>query len=1023
MKLSLILLLIFGLAFSINVRGSPVKSKRSLHDDLDDFLALVPKDRVVDIFFDYLENDEEVQATLLYLSGAEFHELVKVIEEMDYVRTLLKYLDESGLDVYRILNVLHQFIGMDPFQSFRSNKSALRRTGGMAGLLTDIFDTLPVDEIRKLYHHKLESSVEFRTLVERLQSDEFQTVINALFSNEEFKHILAKVSEAGVDVDTILRILSLIFNLEFPVYRHVQVRASRTLNDDLVDFLVLLPLEEITEVVNRYIQYDEEVKSVIEYIQSVKFREFVTLVEKIEDVIRFYDYLHESGLNVYDLVNQLHDFMGLPPLSPPTTLLSLKSASTNGVAGLIAEVKALLPLEEIKVMYYNKLKTSVEFKQLVERLQSPKFQAIIDTLIVNEEFQAILAEAKSFGLDVKAVANLLSTVFGLEFPKNRHLLVRSARALHDDLDDFIGLLPLEEITIVVSRYLQNDEEVKSVIEYIQSDEFREFVKLVEAIEDVIRFYDYLHESGLDVYDLVNKLHDFIGLPPLIPPTKSLSLKSVPTYGVSGLIAEIKALLPLEDIKVMYYNKLETSAEFKQLVERLQSPKFQVIIDTLIANEEFQAMLAAAKNFGVDVRAVAELLSTIFGLEFPSSHLTRRSQSIHEHLEDFLLLLPFDKIAIISFRYIYFDPEVLQAVKFIKSQEFKNLVFEVQQDPDVQELANYVEDSGGDLQTVFDLVNDFLGISLNSKHHTTLLSTKKGGVQAMLNEIREVIPYDEIRALYEEKIQTSEEFRYFTERLEAPEFQAIIDKLVVNENLIELGHQAEAHGININHITKFLSDLFGLKFPNSSQYPSNFFNKRVVKNLSDDLDDFFDLIPVEDIISTTVEYVLHDEEVQHAVIYLRSEEYKTLDRALHEIPEYKEILDELAAVGLNVDKWVSEVHGFLGIDNSHLHYRNKYGRINKSGIAGFIESIKLLLPYEKINDLYHEKIETSEDFKIFVQVIKSEKFQTLTNKLFENKEFQRLLHQAQEHGINLMAISDFFLRVFGITTPSGVIGLM
>ncbi|XP_074101131.1 uncharacterized protein LOC141528800 [Cotesia typhae] len=994
-----------------------VPERRTLHDDLDDFVGLLPLDEITEVAIRYLEYDEEVKAVVDYIQSERFHKLVKLIEEFEDVIRFFDYLDESGLNVYSLVNKIHDFIGL-PHLPKASRGVERVNTYGVAGLIAEIKALLPLEDIKTMYYHKLETSVHFKQLVERLQAQEFQQIVDTLVANQEVQAIVVAAQEYGINVKAFADLLSTIFGFEFPEHFFDPKSMKRSLYDDLNDFKALLPIEAITEVLKNYLEHDEEVQSVIEYVQSKDFLELVKLIEEIEDVIKFYDYLHESGLDIYCLVNMLHDYIGLPHLTPPSSL-KLKSVTTNGVAGLIAEIKALLPLEEIKKMYHHKLETSVHFKQLIERLQSPKFQAIIDTLFANQEFQEILAAAKNFGVDMKAVADLLSTVFGLEFPTSQHQ-TRAKRSLHDDLEDFVGLLPLKKIGKVVMFYLDHDEEVKSVVKYVQSEEFVELVRVVEAMEDVIHFYDYLHESGLNVYDLINRLHDFVGLPHL--PKPSRSLKRATTNGVAGLIAEVKALLPFEDIKAMYYHKLETSVHFQQLVQRLQSPKFQAIIDTLLVNQEFQEIITAAKKFGIDVRAIADLLSTMFGLEFPSSSKNLRSRVITEHLSDFILLLPFDKIAKITIDYIMNDAEVLTAVKYLKSEEFKDLMVRVETDPEIIEFLNYLKGLGADLHDFVITINDFLDIHPRSYHSKLSTKLPSGGIQGMLNELRKVIPYEEIKALYEHKIKTSIEFKLFDDQLKSLEFQARVNKLVLNNNLRELGKQAHHYGISINKITDFLSELLGLKFP---EYPRLLASpsRRGFRNLNDDLNDFLELVSFEKIIYTVVDYVMHDDEVQKAAIYLRSKKFKVLDHALHQIPEYNDILRELNSFGFNVDKWINSIHSFLGVDPYQPDSVRDSLCISKPGIAGLIEAIKALLPYEKIKNLYHEKLRTSEDFRLFVELIKSEKFQKLTDTLFANEEFQSLLHKAETHGVKLTAISDFFLRVFGITTLSGVIESM
>jgi hypothetical protein len=65
----------------------------------------------------------------------------------------------------------------------------------------------------------------------------------------------------------------------------------------------------------------------------------------------------------------------LPPISP-----SKHTRRGVGVSGLIDDVIAVLPLEELRALFDNKLETSQDFKELVEAIQSPEFAVNIQYL-------------------------------------------------------------------------------------------------------------------------------------------------------------------------------------------------------------------------------------------------------------------------------------------------------------------------------------------------------------------------------------------------------------------------------------------------------------------------------------------------------------------------------------------------------------------------------------------------------------------------------------------------------------------
>lgn len=130
------------------------------------------------------------------------------------------------------------------------------------------------------------------------------------------------------------------------------------------------------------------------------------------------------------------------------------------------------------------------------------------------------------------------------------------------------------------------------------------------IISLFQFLDYLQNSGIDVYSAVNLLHELLGLPTLTPP--STRVQRADLGGLKGFLQALLALLPEEDIKALYYEKLESSPEFASFIEKLKSDDFKVIVDTLVNDEQFQDLIERARAKGVDVDAVVEFLNKLFG---------------------------------------------------------------------------------------------------------------------------------------------------------------------------------------------------------------------------------------------------------------------------------------------------------------------------------------------------------------------------------------------------------------------------
>lgn len=66
-------------ASSYQFTGKPLPIGR-LQDDLNDFLVLVPTDKILDIALDYLVNDPEVKELVVYIQSEEFPPIHTVVE-------------------------------------------------------------------------------------------------------------------------------------------------------------------------------------------------------------------------------------------------------------------------------------------------------------------------------------------------------------------------------------------------------------------------------------------------------------------------------------------------------------------------------------------------------------------------------------------------------------------------------------------------------------------------------------------------------------------------------------------------------------------------------------------------------------------------------------------------------------------------------------------------------------------------------------------------------------------------------
>ena len=89
---------------------------------------------------------------------------------------------------------------------------------------------------------------------------------------------------------------------------------------------------------------------------------------------------------------------------------------------------------------------------------------------------------------------------------------------------------------------------------------------------------FITDDGVDVYALIYEVNYILGLPPL--PTTYIPHMGV---GIYGLIDDVIAVLPIDDLKVLIDIKIETREYLKTLVTHIHSPVIVVSIHFVYLN--------------------------------------------------------------------------------------------------------------------------------------------------------------------------------------------------------------------------------------------------------------------------------------------------------------------------------------------------------------------------------------------------------------------------------------------------------
>ncbi|XP_017753460.1 PREDICTED: uncharacterized protein LOC108546052 [Eufriesea mexicana] len=174
-------------------------------------------------------------------------------------------------------------------------------------------------------------------------------------------------------------------------------------------------------------------------------------------------------------------------------------------------------------------------------------------------------------------------------------------ALANEMQDFVDILPVDDIVALSKAYATQDEQFRAVMAYLGNTETKEWVQFFEAEPKFISLMNYVQNNGLDIYYLINKLNGALRIPPLVQKLRaSLTISKVEiTGGLDGFLSDLGRIIPLEEILNMFTKKLEHSKVVKDLTHEITSNGFPEFYFSIFNNEHYKRLVDMVATVGVD----------------------------------------------------------------------------------------------------------------------------------------------------------------------------------------------------------------------------------------------------------------------------------------------------------------------------------------------------------------------------------------------------------------------------------------
>ncbi|XP_055382044.1 uncharacterized protein LOC129612465 [Condylostylus longicornis] len=177
---------------------------------IKEVIALVPLDKVVEIYMVAISNDKEVQEVMEFVQSDDFIKIVTAVNKHSNFHKLMKYAcDELYLDAYYYLNIAHEYLGWPAIE--RPTFTSKFARSGFLGMLEDILEVIPTEKIVALMKEKVKSDEYVKKAVEMMSSNDFKALVKTVTDMPEYQFLEGELRKMGAPVEKIIEFLQKFF--------------------------------------------------------------------------------------------------------------------------------------------------------------------------------------------------------------------------------------------------------------------------------------------------------------------------------------------------------------------------------------------------------------------------------------------------------------------------------------------------------------------------------------------------------------------------------------------------------------------------------------------------------------------------------------------------------------------------------------------------------------------------------------------------------------------------------------------
>lgn len=158
-------------------------------------------------------------------------------------------------------------------------------------------------------------------------------------------------------------------------------------------------------------------------------------------------------------------------------------------------------------------------------------------------------------------------------------VITSSSPLQVDLYEFLDLIPTDEVNELRVRYYVSDPNVRKAYNFLRDYNYTfvhtQLYKMVE-VKKAFRFFE---QKGVNIKDVGVTLNERVGPPPSTPEL-TIEQGEPKNGGFYAMVDNILDVIPQDEVVTLFFEKMETSHDFAELVDWVGGNDFKEMLNVL-----------------------------------------------------------------------------------------------------------------------------------------------------------------------------------------------------------------------------------------------------------------------------------------------------------------------------------------------------------------------------------------------------------------------------------------------------------